>query len=156
MFKESGGCLCLKSQGVVYVFLKVSELCNDILNVFIVRSCPEQGKKTVKYWCKIFLLKYILSFEYEKNCISKLSKLFLKRKTREGTVYAHQMLLSFKASVALTSRQTTVSVRQFSSNITRFFVGHCPMSEIEKYFLLQVLRIFIKISVEFVYLFIYL
>ena len=57
--------------------------------------------------------------------------MFIKRETRAGKVYAYQMRLSFKMLVVfffLTSCQTTVSVvKQFSSDIIRFFAGHCRM-----------------------------
>ena len=69
-----------------------------------------------------------------KKSICKLSiKMLIKRKTRPGKSYACQMLLSFKTLVTynllLTSRKTFVSVvKQLSLDITRFFVGHCPVS----------------------------
>ena len=58
--------------------------------------------------------------------------MFIKRETRAGKVYAYQMPLSFKMLVVffffLTSCQTTVSVvKQFSSDIIRFFARHCLM-----------------------------
>ena len=69
-----------------------------------------------------------------KNCISKLSiKMFIQRKTRARRAHANQMLLIFKMSVTnnlfLTSRRTTVFlVKLHSSDISRYFAGHCPMS----------------------------
>ena len=54
-------------------------------------------------------------------------KMSIKRKTRARKAYAYRMLLSSKTSVTL--RPATVSVvEQLSSDITRFFAGHCPIS----------------------------
>ena len=58
--------------------------------------------------------------------------MFIKRETRTRKDYAYRRLLSFKTLLTykkkLTSHRTTVSVvKQFSSDIPRFFDGHCPM-----------------------------
>ena len=60
-------------------------------------------------------------------------KMFLKRNTMAGKVYAYRLFLSFKTLVTynqkLTSRRTTVSFgRQLPSGITRFFARNYPMS----------------------------
>ena len=59
----------------------------------------------------------------------------IQRKTRAGKAHANQMLLIFKMSVTnnlfLTSRPATVFlVKLHSSDITRYFAGHCPMSAV--------------------------
>ena len=59
--------------------------------------------------------------------------MFITRKTRAAKAYAIRMLLSFKVLLTyqfvLISHRTTVSaVKQISSDKTRLFVGHCPMS----------------------------
>ena len=66
--------------------------------------------------------------------MSKLSiKMFIKRETGTGKIYAYRILLSFKMSVTLifffTLRRTTAPfVKPFSLDIIQFFVRHCPMS----------------------------
>ena len=61
--------------------------------------------------------------------------MFIKRKTTAGKVHAYRILLRFKTSLtcifSLTSQRTTLSVvKQFLSDIIRFFAGHCPTSDV--------------------------
>ena len=56
--------------------------------------------------------------------------MFIKRKTSAGKAYTYRTLLSFKTSATynyfLISRWATVPVvKQLSSGVIRFFVGHC-------------------------------
>ena len=61
--------------------------------------------------------------------------MFIRRENRAGKAYVYRMLLSFKTSVTyeiffLNLHQTTAPVvKQFSSDTTRFFAGHCPISD---------------------------
>ena len=59
--------------------------------------------------------------------------MFVERKSILEKDYAYPRLLSFKTLVTyiifLTSQQSTMSVvKRLSSEITRVFSGHCPMS----------------------------
>ena len=101
--------------------------------MFWEEKLSQTEQKITKYWYKIFLLKHILRFGIWKNCISKLPIKMFTIKTKAVKAYVYRMLLSVNTSVPykffLTSRRTIVSVvKQPSSDITRFFVGDCPMS----------------------------
>ena len=60
--------------------------------------------------------------------------MYIKRKTKAEKAYAYRMLLSLRRlkmtyKKCLTSRRATAAVlKQLSSDITRLFAGHCPMS----------------------------
>ena len=69
--------------------------CVVTYKMFSEEKLSQTGQKTANYWCKIFLLKHILRFEYKEKCLSKLSiKIFTKREARAWKAYAYQMLLS--------------------------------------------------------------
>ena len=70
----------------------------------IAEKLSQAGKKRTKYWfgVKSFYSNRFYSCEYKENWVIKLSiKMFIKRKTRAGKAYSHQMLLSFKTSVII-------------------------------------------------------
>ena len=60
-----------------------------------------EDRKTPKYWYQIFLLlNTSYGFEYQKNCISKLSiKMFIKRKTRTGKAYAYRHFIAYNLQI---------------------------------------------------------
>ena len=90
------------------------------------------GQKNNKVLVQKLFTQIYLTVLNTKNCISKLpTKMFIKRKTSAGKAYTYRTLLSFKTPATynyfLISRWATVSVvKQLSSGVIRFFVGHCP------------------------------
>ena len=58
--------------------------------MFSEEKLSQTGQKTANYWCKIFLLKHILRFEYKEKCLSKLSiKIFTKIEARAWKAYSY-------------------------------------------------------------------
>ena len=91
----------------------------------------QTGRKTADYWCKIFLLKHILRFEYKEKCLSKLSiKIFTKRsQSMEGLCLPNASELLVTCNFFKNSLQTTVSVvKQLLSDVTQFFCQMLSMS----------------------------
>ena len=114
--------------GVVSIFFKILELSTNTYNVFRGEAAPSRAKATAKYWYKIFLLKHIVQFEIWKSCISRLSiKMLIKKQKQERPVLTKYQIPEFWDVFEFWNSTVSV-VKQPSSDKTRFFVVHYPMS----------------------------